>query len=421
MHLTRIDNPEDKIRRAIIGLQRQEPFFAYLLMHMQMSRMPEDFPMQTMGVDMYGNLVFAEDFVMGLNNEEMNGVLCHEVLHVAFLHCSRIGNRNQLLANVAQDVVVNMMVTRAHLALPAKTTAEGKQYTGIPYDIHSDSSKFQMGGASLYIEKVSGKLWEDVYDELMKQFKEQNVPVPQWDVVRSMGWDTHTQGDDGASEEQKKKSRSDVEQEWSNALVEAANYAKQQGKLPAGMERYVDDLLKPKVAWKQLLLKYMRPFLTPVDWSYQRPHKKSQVLEVYLPNTLKESREVEVLVDTSGSIGKDELTEFLSEIVAIAQSHSHMKMWVTFIDAKVHNRYEVENGDIPLILSMEPQGGGGTDMEKGLVYVRENNKSVPVVIVLTDGYTNFNKRAKDFPFDVIWVLTSNSVDKVPYGNVVKMG
>jgi predicted metal-dependent peptidase len=409
MSLTDIDNAEDVIRKGIIDLQKPQPFFAHLVMHLRPEVMSAEEKMQTVGVSAKGRLFYNKEFMMK-NKDHIQGLLTHEVLHVAFLHAQRTGPRNKVLANIAQDVVVNMMLGKAGMTLPA---------TAIPYDNQRDRSKFQLPDGDkmvdVTIESVSEKAWEEVYDDLSKLIKN----PPQGGSGKQPGHDNAPQDDGGEGQEGKSN-----EEGWGKRLAEAAQYAKQQGKLPAGMDAYVDELLKPKVLWKQLLLQYLRPYLLPVDWSYQRPNKKSQALDVYMPSVLKEHCAIEVIIDTSGSIAQDELTEFLSEVVAIAKSIQHLKMWVSSCDTQIQSRYVVENGDIPKILSMQLKGGGGTSMENGLDYVKANNQEVDAVIVLTDGCDSYHKTRIDYPFDVLWVISKNGInnpeDEIPYGRVIKM-
>lgn len=402
---------EDKIRRGIISLQNPQPFFAYLLMLMRPKLFPPEAPMQTMGVNAKGELFYAKEFAEGLTEEEMNGALCHETLHVALLHMLRTGNRQRQIANIAQDVTVNMMVVKSGMILPKDTIA---------VDEHNDTSDFQLGKTRIHIADVTEKTWEEIYAEIMDQLHKNNDSSSGKDR-KGIGFDDHIQSDEPLTT----KEQQQLQQKWSGAIADAATYAKQKGKLPAGMSRIIDELLKPQVYWKAMLLKYLRPYLSPVDWSYQRPHKKSQVLEVFLPTTLKEHSEVEVIVDTSGSISKDELQEFVAEIVGIAKSMTHITMHVSFVDAAVNSRYEINNVDIPKILAMEPKGGGGTSMEVGLDYVKEHNREVPVVIVLTDGFDSWERTRMDYPFDVIWVINKSGISvsnmkKIPYGISIKM-
>jgi len=439
-------SPADKLSRGIIRLQRPQPFFAYLLMGLKPRVFPENIRnspnfMPTMGVTPKGELYYEPEFVEKLSMPEIFGVLCHEVLHVALLHPMRTGNRIQPIANLAQDVVVNMIVKKTGESMSNNRYShygrgadvwKAENYVEmelpkdtIPVDVRNDSSTFPIPGtqANITIEKVSLKAWEEIYAEIIDQMKEQQQNPNNAQRPRGSGFDNHLSGE---SMGMSAKEMADAANKWQGNIAEAAQYAKSQGKLPGGMNRIIDELLKPKVVWKQLLMKFLRPHIQPVDWTYQRPHKKSQVLEVFMPNTIREHCEVEVVVDTSGSVSQEELKEFISEIVAIAQSMQHVKMGVTFVDAEIHTRYEVENGDIPKILAMKPGGGGGTDMELGLDHIKKTQREVPCVIVLTDGYTSFNRKAKDYPFDVIWVITEHGLSKgemesrIPYGQRVKM-
>ena len=382
-----LDNAEEKVLRALIDLQKPHPFFAHLLMQLKVEELPRGATMpngqnMTAGVNAKGELIYAPEFIDGLKQEQIMGTMCHEALHVGLLHPLRYTpSMNKDIANIAMDVVVNMIVRKANLDLPDGV---------VPADIYKDKSTFMLEGKNgpteITVEKVSEKSFEEVYAEIMQQLKQDgNSPKKgcSGGCQGGLNFDQHPDESDNPMSPEEKQEQ---QQKWQNALASAAQHAKAQGNLPEGMQRIIDGLLKPKVSWRALLLKYLRPHLNPVDWTYQKPHRKSQALGVYMPNTLKESCEVEVLVDTSGSISAKELKEFISEIVAIAQSMQHVKMFVSFIDTRVTTRYEVDNGDIPKILAFEAKGGGGTDQEKGLDFIKENNPSIPVVIVLTDGY-----------------------------------
>ncbi len=440
---------EDKLRRGIVRLQKPQPFFAYLLMNLRPKQFPEEMKKHRMGINAMGELFYTPEFVESMSMPEVFGCLCHEVLHVALLHAMRTGTRIQPIANIAQDVIVNMIVKKTAEGMDNNSGGYGRKRDEwasenyvemklpadtIQVDIHNDSSNLNLpGGGQMTIENVSDKAYEEIYAEIIDKLRRQGKDPNQVTRPQSIGFDYHMGGKSAGKDKngKEKGSMSQAEMEaaakkWQGNIAEAAQYAKAQGKLPGGMNRIVNDILKPQVVWKQLLMKFLRPHIQPVDWTYQRPSKKSQVLGVFLPNVIREHCEVEVIVDTSGSVSAKELKEFVSEIVGIAKSMQHIKMGVTFVDSKIHTRYELDNGDIPKILNMEPQGGGGTDMEEGLDYVKKKNREVPVVIVLTDGWTSFNRRASDYPFEVIWVITENGISKeamrqqIPYGQRVKM-
>jgi predicted metal-dependent peptidase len=380
-------------------------------MEMKFAKMPKNAPMQTMGVDAKGNCFYADEFVSSLTKDEVRGTLCHEVLHVALLHHSRRGSRNADVANIAQDIVVNMMVRKASLTLPKGV---------IDVNTSTDVCELTLEGVRMQIQKVSERLWEDIYNEIMQSLKASGKSPKEGMRNRQMGFDVHFDGDGETGEDMSPQEVEAAERKWQKALCDACTYAKQQGKMPLGMQRIIDEILQPKVQWKSLLLKYMRPHMTPVDWSYHKPHRKSQLLEVFLPVTLKEAIEVEVVVDTSGSIQQKDLTEFVSEIVGIAKSFPNVTMWITFCDAEVQTRYKIDNGDIPKILACEAKGGGGTSMEKALDHINKNNPQIPLVIVMTDGYDSYERKQRDYPFEVLWVIQKDGQSNQPYGIKIRM-
>jgi predicted metal-dependent peptidase len=431
--------PREKIVRAICDLQKDQPFFAHLAMNMKIKEMPEGHPNPTMGVDAKGNMFYADEFVSQLTKEQVIGVVCHEVLHRAVDHISRIGGRNPRLANVAQDVAVNMMVKQSGLQIPEvwKIKDNGKmvEARGIPADVNRDSSVFELyvpEKVNINIQQVSQKPWESIYSEIIEQIKRQKGdPQGAGDGKGrpgkgNGGFDEHMHGKDGETGEDLSSEELAAEADkWRSNLANAATFAKQQGKLPAGMQRILAEVLKPKVRWKELLLRYIKNHGAPVDWSYHKPGKRSHALGIFLPTVVRESVDVEILVDVSGSISDKELQMFLSEIVAIARSLQHIEMAVTFVDAAVHERYHVRNGDIPKILAMKASGGGGTRLEAGLEMIKEQNPSIPLAIVLTDGCDTYSHRRGDFAFDVLWVITPNGVsldtwDGPKYGSRIKM-
>ena len=434
--MSELKTAREKIIRAMADLQKKQPFFAHMIMQMDIQPMPKEWPMQTCAVDAKGNLFYAEEYVMKLSQDKVEGLLCHEVMHVALQHLTRIGSRKHQQANVAQDIAINLLVKNARLNLPDKAIPVDT------YDEVADWRPFLDMKDKIRIEDIGDKSWEEMYEEVVKQWPKREDEGSgdgdgdsdgegqgQGQGQSGMPTKRHPQDNNGhdqhiPADEMTPQEKQDVENKWRSRLSDAATYAKQQGTLPAGMERLVKDLLKPRITWRERLLKFVQPLMNPVDYTYARPDKRSKIVGAYLPDVVRESIEVEVVVDTSGSIGPEDLQEFLSEICGIAGAFSYCDMFVSFGDTKGYDeaRYKIGNGNIAKIKAMKPMGGGGTDMEAILDYVKKKNPNVPVCIVLTDGYTSFNKCARDYPFQVVWVLSEGCYDpkKIPYGSVVEM-
>jgi predicted metal-dependent peptidase len=289
------------------------------------------------------------------------------------------------------------------------------------------------------VNDLKDKTVEMAYGDIIEQLIQQHQDPDEQNQKQPGGFDSHEwdkgdngqDGSDGDGQSGDGMSQQEIDAQvskWSQNLANAAQYARSQGNMPAGMERLIGDVLAPKVSWKALLLKYLRAHLTPTDWSYHKPGRKSYALDIYLPTVIREGTQVEVVVDTSGSIDEKQLSEFLAEIVGIAKAFPSVEMWVSFVDTKVYDgkdgtpkgRYKVDNGEIAKILAMTATGGGGTQLEKGLLYIKEHNPNVPVVCVLTDGYDSYTHKGRDFPFEVIWCITDGGQTKQPYGKIVRM-
>jgi len=96
---------EEKLIKARIKLQSRNPFFSYLSLFVKFRKSKDgELPKHAgMGISPDGLLVYKEEFVNGLNDEEVIGVLTHELLHLALIHLLRRGSREKTAWNIACD------------------------------------------------------------------------------------------------------------------------------------------------------------------------------------------------------------------------------------------------------------------------------------------------------------------------------
>ena len=387
---------EDKITRAKVHLQKENPFFAYLVMNLKIKQ--GDKITKTICVDAKGNLEYNKKWVDKLDFEELKGVLIHEVLHIALEHFLRDTKKEQELYNIASDLVINDILVNNSFKLP-----DGL----VPYN---NEFKFT---EKFTIEDLDKKSADEVYYELVKSgiFKQKKTLI----IFSNKRFDGHLKTDkDGKEKEEQDKEK----RKWNRILTEATIYARQQGKLPKGIERVVDLVLNEKVNWKALLYKYITREL-PFDYTYNYPSKKSQAIGIYMPSVLRENLEIAVSVDTSGSISQNELSDFLSEIINIAKSFNNINMKLIICDAKIQNVYEVKNGNLETIKNLKIEGGGGTSHEPVYEYVKEKLPNTKFIINFTDGYTTFPENTN---LRTIWVITKGGIDKghIPFGEVIQL-
>jgi predicted metal-dependent peptidase len=201
-----------------------------------------------------------------------------------------------------------------------------------------------------------------------------------------------------------------LKDEWKRRIVEAETIARQMGKMPSELERLFGKIIDSKINWKALLYRYITQEI-PCDSTYARPSRRSESVGFYMPYTVKENIDITVAIDSSGSITEDDMTDFMSEVIAIAKSFASIKMTVIVCDAEIHSTHEVSNGfsasDIKL------SGGCGTNFKPVFSWIMENKPSTKLLIYLTDGYGDFPSSET---VKTLWVMPNDN--KVPFGEKI---
>jgi predicted metal-dependent peptidase len=108
----------DRIRAARARLVLAQPFFGLLAMRLELTDATGRPEIRTMATD-GRRLFYCPAFVLGLSEAELEGVLVHEVLHCAYRHFARRGERPRDQFNVAADYAINPDVIAAGFRLPA--------------------------------------------------------------------------------------------------------------------------------------------------------------------------------------------------------------------------------------------------------------------------------------------------------------
>ncbi|MEV6345038.1 VWA-like domain-containing protein [Actinoplanes sp. NPDC051851] len=161
------------------------------------------------------------------------------------------------------------------------------------------------------------------------------------------------------------------------------------GRVPEGWRRWADEILEPVVDWRRALTGAVREAASwasgAVDYTYRRPSRRGAAVRgVVLPSLRRPMPRVAVVVDTSGSMGPDELRTALAEVAGVLRAVGVGRDRVTVLacDADVHTVRRVSTvGEVVL------DGGGGTDMRVGVDRALTTAPRPTIVIVLTDGET----------------------------------
>lgn len=363
-----------KLTKARTQLILDHPFFGSLAMRLGVGLSTEIPTAATDGRHIYWN----PDFLESLSNAEVRGVLAHEVLHVTNGHCWRRGDRDHQAWNVACDQAINSILEDCAFRLPDGVVP------GIP-----DKSA----------------------EELYKAPEEGNKGEGEKGQSTSPSCGEVLDGPSDTTEEEKES--------WKVAATQAASFAKSQGALPGSLDRMIKELVNPGVDWRVLLKDFIdRTARNDYDWT--RPSRRYGHTGCILPGIRSdELPEIVVAVDTSGSIDKEALEQFASEISSILGTFE-TTIHVVYCDTEVRGEQVFQTADLPL--SFAPVGGGGTKFDPPFEWVERKNLTPACFIYLTDLCGRVTVNEPEYP--VLWVTTCQVgqpfIDRLPFGEVAAM-
>ena len=397
-----------KIRKARLRLLFSNPFFGTLAMNLPPQDATDAGWCDTCAVD--GRFIyFNRKFVDDLSIEELEFVWAHEILHVVFDHFGRRSHRDPQWWNMASDFVINGTLVEEKIGRMPQKKIEVKD---------ADGKATQRVG--LFDSKYIGWTSEAVYDDLAKRKVKKELTL---DVHIEMGNDA--QNGDGKKQngnipiEVSAEDLKKIREELKDKVLQAAQTAQAQGKLPASIARAIDFLVEPKINWRDYIQQAIQSQLTS-DYAYQRPNRRHGHSDVVFPNLIREDTiDVEVTIDQSGSISTEMARDFLSEVYGITQQYNNFTIGVSTFDTKLYNRQVFTTENIDEITEYEPMGGGGTDFNAFWKYYEKNDIQPKLLIVFTDlecsdhGPSNY--------CDTIWLINNpwNKEIKPQFGTWVR--
>lgn len=198
-------------------------------------------------------------------------------------------------------------------------------------------------------------------------------------------------------------------------------HGKQPGTVPAGLLRWAEEVLTPKVNWRAVLAAELRRAVAEVsgavDYSYRRPSRRSAVAgPVVLPALRRPVPEVAVVCDTSGSMTEDLLAMVLAEVEGLLRALGLARqVRVLACDTAVAPAQRVSSAR-----QVELIGGGGTDMGAGIGAAAALRPRPAVTVVLTDGYTPWPAAAPKGMRVVVGLLGDGAPDAPPWTRSVRV-
>jgi predicted metal-dependent peptidase len=332
---------------------------------------------------------YGRKFVKELRDQELNFVVAHENYHKMYRHLTtwrKLHDIDHRLANSACDYVINIQLKDLD---PNETLIAMPRY--------KDGKV--MG---LIDERFRGMNAKEVFDILREEKGtggsggEGGDGDPEFD---DHDWD----GAKDMTEAEKKDLAREIDQAIRQGIMARQKIA---GTGAGGLDRELDGLLEPKVNWREVLRDFVKSTCNAKDKSsWRKVNRRFLSTGVYMPSLIGEKvGHLVIAIDTSGSIGGDELSEFLSEVKGIAEEVNPECVDLLYWDSEVagHETYSGSTAsDIPN--STKPKGGGGTSPSCVSAYLKEKNIQPECVIVLTDGYVG-GDWGSEWTAPVMWCI-----------------
>jgi len=396
-----------KMGRARLKACKMMPYFSTLVYSLIPAEVPE---CGTMFVTAGLVLGFDPKFVEGLEEDVLAGVLLHEVNHIVRLYFNRLPTADPHLRNQASDIPINHDLSKCGVKLP-----EGAIFP------------------STYGFK-EGLTMEEYYELLLeKQAKE---PQPLHIALKLSGpCSGHCGGvagnpiDQALENELDKRGRAgpDVKSKVKQAAEDIRRYAqKGRGNLPKDLVDAAEAAMGPaKIPWSRILHHKMSRTMNKIksgmsDYSMARMHRHQFARgdDIIRPGMVAYELEVMFVLDTSGSMGDEEVGAALRETVGVMKELDITE--VLFMQADAAVNVEPNYLRVRDLQNLEIRGRGGTDFRPAIAYAERMNRRKPdLLIYLTDG-DGTAPNIKPRGFEVIWCVVPSYQRKppAPWGQTV---
>lgn len=398
-----VKDPLAALMKGRTQLLRGHPFFGMKLYKVQYTEtevLPNGKPCRTMATDGH-TIYYNPAFTISLTEQELQGVLAHEVMHIYLRHHVRMGDRRHKVWNYATDYQINDILTKSGLTLPKKAlldpkyndeTAEVTYLRLIEENDDKNKGDEKDGGQG---QPGGGQPGEGEPGDEQGEQPGGGAGDPGDDDDDDGQW-ADSMGEVIPAPDMSEEGQAEETRRALNDMAAAASYAKAQGNLPGVVEKLVKLTLYPSVAWEDAMRDLLID-MVPDDMTFEAPDRRFLSGGYALPgDTFDVDGEVVIACDTSGST-HSAIPQFGAEMKAIISEMNLSKVHVIYIDTKVQRHEEYEGGDE---FEMRTMGGGGTAFSPLFSYLEEKDIQPNAVIFLTDLECSDFGPEPDYP--VIW-------------------
>lgn len=362
----------DRLSKAKTQLILKHPFVGSMALKMPFEITDAVPTAATDGFRVMFNPAFCDE----LMDDQLVFLVAHECLHPMLEHTFRRGNRDPERWNIAADYVINQL-------------------------LHDEQiGRFISGGClDRKIYDAGDGISERIYELLPPS--EGNGSGP---------------GGIGNDIIESDKSPSEIAEQQAAVKVmvaQAAQAARMAGKMSGSLERLVDEVLKPRVNWREVLQRFVVKCRDD-QRSWARPNRRMLSQGMYLPSRSGERMgELALACDCSGSISEQDYVKIATELKALHADLRPSKLHVVYFDHGVKRIVTFEPDDTPEVHRL---GGGGTAFSPIWPALAEVSQDLACCVVLTDLYCSDYGDQPEYP--VLWLTTGAT--NAPWGEVTEV-
>ena len=374
----------------VIAFMVMEDLFVHEILLMMDKRPSKD--LDTMGVSIQESRIimyYNEDFVAKLSDPELRYILTHEIYHLILHHCTKRvpeDPKQHKRWNIAADLAVNSLIPISADRKPP-VDENGKVMGCFPKD---------MG----FEEKLSMEQYLQLLEDQDDDKGDGDGDPQQGEGDGMEGFDDH----DGWAEAEM------VDQMVKDKVEQLSRSERAWGKMSAEVQEIIKAAQRSQVPWTKILRNYLGHLISSERvGSFKKPNRRYPY--PYHGTVPKNIDRKLVAIDTSGSVGNDELAQFLTEINKLAEIQPVDVLlfdWTITQEPKPFNKKK---------RSYDFKGRGGTNFHP--VMELAEKRKYQSLIILTDGEAAAPPRPK-YVKDIIWVLCGGSDAPVDWGKKVRV-
>ncbi len=404
---------DTKLAAARTRLILDKPFLGALVLRMPLEM--ADPAWCTTAVTDAKKIYFNYEYINQLHSSETQFVLAKQALHCALSHFSRRGHRIKHRWDLACEYAVNPLLIEEGFDAPPGTLVEESFLGMTAEEIYRCLEDKEDGDAESSNNEDEGN---DETTDPTNNDESSSPPDQQQNDGQDDDTNTNNQEQDNKGAPQpatmSQQELDNLSVQWQQRLAGAAQQAQQAGKLSASMARMVEFMLQPKLPWRALLARHMTATARD-DYSYSRPSSRRGDPSIY-PSLRSSQVDMVVAIDVSGSIGEEEMNEFMCEIDAIkGQLRARISLLACDAELADGSPWIFETWD-EFTLPKTFTGGGGTDFRPVFDWVEKQDQAPQLLVYFSDCVGKFPAYQPNY--SVIWLVKGNA--KVPFGQRIQL-